>query len=303
MSYWYLSIVGTEVWWPGLIMLGMFVGFLTGLFGVGGGFILTPCLKILFGIPYPIAVGSGLAQIFVTGGVSAWKHWKNGNVDLKLGIIMSGGALCGTEIGIRLLKCFDNIGTIVINGRVFLKMDLIMSGLFFILMSLVAISILKETSNKDKIKGSLSLLFSKFKIFQIHPVLSFPCSNVSEMSLWIPLSASVLVGILTGLLGVGGGFISFPILIYLIGVPTIVAVGTSAFQILLASGYGATRHYFQNHVNFILVLLLLIGSVIGVQMGVYASKFIGDKSLRRNFCWVILLGICIILFDLYCKLF
>ena len=291
-----LELAHVNVWWPGLLLLGLFIGFLTGMFGVGGGFLLTPFLNIFFGISYPIAVGSGLAQIFVTGAVSAWKHWRNRNVDPLLGIIMAGGALGGTEVGVRLLKLLSLGGSIVINGRNLVFQDMLMSVLFLVLMILVAVHILRESTTNNS-EEAASVIAENLQNYCIRPMISFPLSGIVSISIWIPLVASFIVGILTGLMGVGGGFIAFPLLVYVLGVPTVVAVGTSAFQILFSTGYGALRHAGQDHVNLILVGLLLCGSLIGVQLGVYATKFFGGHQIRRHFAYVIGLGIIVILWD------
>jgi uncharacterized membrane protein YfcA len=298
-----LSMVvdGINLWWPGLILLGLMIGFLTGMFGVGGGFLLTPFLNIFFGIPYPIAVGSGLAQIFVTGATSAWKHWRNRNVDPLLGMIMAGGALGGTEIGVRLLKLLSLGGSCVINGRSLVLEDVLMSSLFLVLMVLVAVHIFRESAGNDAEEVD-STIARRFQKYRIRPVMAFPRSGITSLSLWIPLFLSFLVGILTGFMGVGGGFIAFPLLVYVLGVPTVIAVGTSAFQILFSTGYGALRHAGLGHVELILVGLLLAGSLVGVQLGVYATKFLGGRKIRRYFAYVIGLGILVILGDLAKKI-
>ena len=297
-----LPLSGTEVWWPGLVLLGAGIGFLTGMFGVGGGFLMTPLLKIVFGIPYPIAVGSDLLQIFITGSFSAWKHWRNKNVDVLMGIIMAGGSLIGTEIGVRLLKLIGDGGVITLNSRSFTLLDLVMSGSFLVLLTAVAISIWRETSNPSTGDEVAAGLVQSISGFQLRPIIAFSRSNIAAMSMWTPLSISILVGFLTGLLGVGGGFINFPLLVYVIGVPTSVAVGTSAFQIIFSTGYGAFRHAGQGHVELILVGLLLCGSLIGVQLGVLASRFFGGRKIRKYFVWVIVLGIVVICWDLICQI-
>lgn len=297
-----LPLSGTEVWWPGLALLGAGIGFLTGMFGVGGGFLMTPLLKIVFGIPYPIAVGSDLLQIFITGSFSAWKHWRNKNVDMLMGIIMAGGSLIGTEIGVRLLKLIGDGGVITLNSRSFTILDLVMSGLFLVLMTAVAISIWRETSNPSAGDEVTAGLVQNIPGLQLRPIIAFSRSNIAAMSMWIPLSISILVGFLTGLLGVGGGFINFPLLVYVLGVPTSVAVGTSAFQIIFSTGYGAFRHASQGHVELILVGLLLCGSLIGVQLGVLASRFFVGRKIRKYFIWVIVLGIVVICWDLICQI-
>ncbi len=346
-----LSSTGTEVWIPGIVILGLVVGFLSGMFGVGGGFLLTPVLKVVFGIPYPVAVGSDLAQIFINSCLSTFRHWRNQKVDLKLGIILAAGALCGAEIGVRLLNSLGSMGELVINGRVISSLDLVLSLLFLLLLSSVAIFILKETAGRktsnsgktaprreverkvqdeaeenvkddiqdetqadvlDNVKDAIqdeaqdsvpTALTASLQRIRLLPVLAFPTSRIEAYSLWVPLSLSFFVGILTGLMGVGGGFINFPLLIYVVGVPTHIAIGTSAFQILFASGYGALRHGLHGNVDLLLVGLLFLGSVGGVQLGVKASQIFGGKKIRRYFALVIMVGIAVILWDLFRNFF
>jgi uncharacterized protein len=132
--------------------------------------------------------------------------------------------------------------------------------------------------------------------------LEFRHSGVLSLSIWIPLGISFLVGILTGLLGVGGGFINFPLMVYIIGIPTAVAIGTGAFQLLFSTGYGALRHALQGHVEVLLVAFLLIGSLVGVQFGAYATRFFGGRKIRKYFSWVIILAIGVILWDVIRKI-
>ncbi|TCL63353.1 hypothetical protein EDC14_102171 [Hydrogenispora ethanolica] len=295
----HLAGADLDVWWPGVILLGVFIGSLTGLFGVGGGFLLTPALKVCFGIPYPIAIGSSLAQFFVTGSFSAWRHWRDRNVDPLLGAMMAGGALAGTEIGVRLLKVMGDWSSIMLNHKAWPVRDLLINSIFLILMSLVAVFIWRETSQSGADEEAASSMAQHIQSVKIPPLITFPCSQILSLSPWIPILLSLMVGILTGMLGIGGGFINFPLLIYGLGVPTAVAAGTSAFQIIFSTGYGAFRHFFQGHIELTLVFLLVVGSVLGVQLGVRASKLLGGRKIRRCFCAVILLGIAVILFDLF----
>ena len=293
------------VWAPGIFLLGIFVGSLTGLFGVGGGFLLTPSLNILFGIPYPVAVGSDLLQIFCTGSVSAFKHWRLKNFDLRLGWVMGISAVIGAEVGKRIMDLLEKGGgttplTIIINGHEHLVLTLTLNILFLILLSSVMITMLRETSGRQKeSEGKTSTGISRrLHGLKILPLMSFPDSGISSMSFWVPFVVSFLVAILSGLMGIGGGFIMFPILLYVIGVPTKIAVGTSAFRILFSSGYGAFTHYGAGHVEFRLVAILLAGSMIGVQLGVLISKRLGALKIRKYFSYVIGLGIVMILYNL-----
>ncbi|MBD3393308.1 MAG: TSUP family transporter [Chitinivibrionales bacterium] len=291
-----LPLAGITVWAPGIVALGLAVGFLTGMFGVGGGFIITPFLKIVFGLPYPLAVGCGLAQILVTSSLSTWHHWRNRSVDALLGIIIAAGAIGGTETGVRIQTQLKTAGTMVLAGRTFDILDFVLNLLFLVLMLVVGITILLETalSDGDEAETGIGLALREVRV---PPMLSFGRSGIAAMSLWIPLGLSFGVGILTGLMGVGGGFINFPALVYLLGVPTLVAVGTSAFQIVFASAYGAVRHAAQGHVELMLVGLLLLGSVGGVRLGARLSHIVGGRKVRRLFTLVLFAGILLIVWD------
>ena len=127
-----LPLAGVDVWIPGIVLLGILIGFLIGLFGVGGGFLLTPLLKVVFGIPYPIAVGSSLLQIFLNSCIATVRHWRNSKVDFKLGLILAAGAMAGTEIGVRILTLLQQSSPVIINQRPFSPVDLVLNILFLV---------------------------------------------------------------------------------------------------------------------------------------------------------------------------
>lgn len=295
-----LSTAGVAVSLPGLIILGLVIGFMSGMFGAGGGFLLTPFLRIFFGVPYPLAIGSSLLQIFFTCLAAAGRHWKQRTVDPLLACIMAAGALAGTEIGVRVLNFLATGNKVIINGRSFLIQDLFLTGMFLFLMTGVAVFIGRETSRAQTNAGdeTATTIALGLQTWKITPVLAFPRSRIRSLSLWIPLALSLFVGILTGLMGVGGGFVNFPLLVYVIGVPTHVAVGTSALQVALASGYGALRHAGQGNIDLLLVALLLIGSLAGARLGAVVSRRFAGTRLRRYFAGVLLVGVLVILGDL-----
>jgi uncharacterized membrane protein YfcA len=282
-----LPLSGVDVWIPGIVLLGILIGFLIGLFGVGGGFLLTPLLKVVFGIPYPVAVGSSLLQIFINSSIATFRHWRNQKVDIKLGIILAVGAVAGTEI----------------NNRPFSVVDLVLNVLFLVLLSSVAIFVLLETGRTTANQEVSTAVSRWLRTIRLRPTLFFPRSGIASYSIWIPILLAVFVGILTGLMGVGGGFVNFPLLIYVIGVPTHIAVGTSVFQVLLASGYGAIRHVFLGNVELILVGILFAGSFAGVQLGVKVSRILGGRSIRRYFALVVAQGVALVIWDLIRQIF
>ena len=298
-----LRLSGVDVWIPGIVLLGILIGFLIGLFGVGGGFLLTPLLKVVFGIPYPVAVGSSLLQIFMNSSIATFRHWRNQKVDFKLGLILAAGALGGTEIGVRILTRLQLSAPILINNRPFSPVDLVLNILFLVLLSGVAIFILFETTRGTATQEVSTAISRWLRTIRLQPTLFFPRSGIASYSIWIPILLAVFVGVLTGLMGVGGGFVNFPLLIYVIGVPTHIAVGTSVFQVLLASGYGAARHIFLGNVEFILVLILFAGSFAGVQLGVKVSQILGGRSIRRYFALVVAQGVALVIWDLIRQIF
>jgi uncharacterized membrane protein YfcA len=294
-----LPWAGMEVWLPGVVLIGLTVGFLSGLFGVGGGFLLTPVLKILLGIPYPIAVGSSLVQIGLNSAVSAFKHGRNRNVDLKRGLLLAAGALAGADLGVRLHAALKRGDPILLFGRSLSAMDLVLNLLFLVLLGGVGVFILLETARVSSGEEARTAVAQGLRRLRLPPAASFPRSGLERYSLWAPLGLALVVGVLTGLMGVGGGFISFPLLLYVIGVPTHIAIGTSAFQILLASSYGALRHGLAGNIDFLLVALLVPGSLAGVFLGVRVSQLLGGRSIRRYFALVVFLGVALVLWDLF----
>ena len=293
----FLPLAQVEVWLPGVVVLGFSVGVLTGLFGVGGGFLLTPALKALFGVPYPVAVGTDLVQIFLTGTVSAYRHRRAGNVELRLGLVLGAGAVAGAEVGLRIQNALESMGEVSAFGSGITLLDLVLGALFVVLLASVAVMIWRETRSGAG-DGVDTRVARALRRIRLRPVIALPRSDVADISVWVPVAMGFCVGILTGLMGVGGGFINFPLLIYVLGVPTHVAIGTSALQVLLASGYGALRHGGQGHVELLLVVLLTAGSVLGVQVGVRLARRFQGPRIRRLFAAVLLLGIATIVWDL-----
>jgi Predicted permeases len=295
-----LPVSQCDAFWPGLLLLGFFIGIITGLFGVGGGFLLTPALRVVFHISYPVAIGSSLLQIMITSMFSVFKHWKQDHVDLKLGAITAVGCIIGTECGVRALRFVNTAGAWNVAGHSTPVLDIVIDGSFIVLMSIVAVSIYREAcassqSGRDEPKTALG---EKIRSCPLPPFVSLPKSDISRLSVWMPMAFSLFVGCLTGFLGIGGGFISLPILIYLLGVPTRTAVGTSTLQVLIASGYGMIRHLQDGHVDVVLVLFMVIGSMLGVSIGVKLSGLVNACNTRKYFAGLLLVAILLIVFDL-----
>lgn len=286
---------GIEVFWPGIVLTGLFIGLLTGFFGVGGGFLLTPVLRNIFKIPYEVAVGSDLTLIFCNSVLCAFRHWRRKSADLRLGIILVAGAIAGAEIGGRFLSYLESQRSLSLFRSDIAVIDFVINMCFLVLISGVAVYVYKDTSStkQENVETEIS---KRLKKIRIEPVIEFNSAGIGSMSIWVPLSVSFVTGILTGLLGVGGGFIMFPVLVYLLGANTLTAVGTSAFQILFASAYGAMRN---GNAEVMLVLILFCGSFIGVNIGVWLSHLLKGYRIRRYYFYVLLGGVAVVLFGFF----
>jgi len=292
----YLSYIG----------IGFFIGILSGFFGVGGGFLLVPLLNMIFNIPYNIAVGSSLLQMVGTSAASSLKHRGYGNIDYKLAGFVAIGSILGVELGARILMQLKNLGTITFNSSAISKMDFWINIIYIILLFLVGTFMFLESKNAKKKapQGGMveSQISQKIRNTKISPLISLPTSKIESISIWNLIFIGFGVGILSGLLGVGGGFIISPTLIYILGVPTSVAIGTGLFQIIFTSAYGAMTHLIKGNIDFKLVACILTGSIIGSQLGAVFHNKTRGAHVRYYFSLLILFTVGIILIKFLFKI-
>jgi len=284
----------------GFIGTGFVIGMLSGLFGVGGGFLLVPLLNVVFSVPYNIAIGSSLLQMVGTSTASTLKHRGYGHIDYKLAGFILMGSMIGVESGAQTLMWLKSVGIIMIHGSLISKMDLWINIVYIILLSLVGISMFLESKKAKKRAprgGVVDTIFSqKIQNVKIPPLISLPISNIEYISIYYLIALGFGVGILSGLLGIGGAFIMNPALIYLFGVPTSIAIGTSLFQTIFVSGYGAITHFFKGNVDFALVACILVGSLVGSQLGAKIHNRLRGAYVRYYFSLVIFIATGIVLF-------
>ncbi|HBY56735.1 MAG TPA: hypothetical protein DEG96_02560 [Candidatus Atribacteria bacterium] len=283
----------------GFIGAGFIIGILSGLFGVGGGFLLVPLLNVVFNVPYNIAIGSSLLQMVGTSTASTLKHRGYGHIDYKLAGFILMGSIIGVEFGARVLMWLKKIGTMVIHGTSINKMDLWINIIYIILLSLVGISMFLESKKAKKRPprgGVVDTIFSrKIQNAKIPPLTSLPVSNIEYISIGYLIVLGFGIGICSGLLGIGGAFILNPALIYLIGVPTSIAIGTSLFQTIFVSGYGGLTHLLKGNVDFTLVACVLVGSLVGSQLGAKIHNRLRGAYIRYYFSLVIFVAVAIVL--------
>lgn len=273
-----------------IILFGLCMGFLSGLLGVGGGFLITPLLNALFGIPYNVAVGSSICQMAFTSLSGSIKHVRQGSADVKLGLSLFIGSFIGVEIGARILESLKSSAVIVVRGNTMLKVDFYMSLIYLVFLVSLGLYMFRENflrNGDDEVESEMSKFMQNIKL---RPMVGFPSMPGRKFSLWLILVLGVVIGICSGLLGVGGGVILLPILIYVIAQPTHKAIGTSLFLVFLTSVYGSITHIMKDNVNINLVVLILCGSVLGSYIGAVMTTKLKGTTLRRYFCFIIFLS-------------
>jgi uncharacterized protein len=287
----YLPVAGIEFSVVLLVLIGFCVGVLGGFFGVGGGWIVTPALNI-FGFHMAFAIGTDLSNIFGQTIGAVKKHQKMGNIDWKLGLISIFTSIIGLEIGSDVIIALEKAGDVGIIVRWCYM--LLLTGLgcymlydYFILhqRQLKNGSAGTNKSSKSESRSKLALRLYKMNI---PPMISFPASDIEGVSLWIILLVFLFTGFLSGFLGVGGGFIIMPALVYLIGLPTAIAVGTSLITVLFSGAYGCFTYALKGRVELIAAFIMLIGASIGAQVGSTAVRYIKGYGIRLLFSIMII---------------
>ena len=271
--YIYLPIAEVSMHIGIIIGLGGGVGFLSGLFGVGGGFLMTPLL-IFFGIPPAVAVSTEANQIVASSVSGVLAHMRRGNVDFKMGGILMAGGVIGSSLGVALFSFLQSIGQI----------DLVIQLSYVVFLGIIGSLMLTEsvrTIIRSRKPGAVRGKLHQHNWLHGLPLkMRFRRSKL-YISAILPLALGAFVGILAAIMGVGGGFIMVPAMIYLLGMPTSVVVGTSLFQIIFVTANVTLLQSIQTQtVDFILAGLLLFGAVIGAQFGSRAGALLRGEQLR-----------------------
>ncbi|MGC8595729.1 MAG: sulfite exporter TauE/SafE family protein [Candidatus Kryptoniota bacterium] len=271
-----------------LIAIGFCVGVLGGFFGVGGGWIVTPALNI-FGFHMAFAIGTDLANIFGQSIGAVRKHQKMGNIDWKLGLISISTSVVGLEIGSEVIISLERAGDVGIIVRWCYMFLLTFLGCYMLYDYFAANNRqqTEEISGKRKDNQRRGFAYELHRI-TLPPVISLPVSGIEKVSLWPILLIFLFTGFLSGFMGVGGGFIIMPALVYLIGLPTAVAVGTSLITVLFSAAYGCFTYALKGRVELFAAFVMLIGASIGAQIGATAVRYIKGYGIRLLFAIMII---------------
>ncbi len=290
--YLYLPVALTSINILIPIGLGLAVGLLSGLFGVGGGFLMTPLL-IMFGIPSTVAAATDSNQIVAASTSGTYAHWKVGNVDFKMGLYLLVGGFVGGLGGVQAIKVLRAMGNadFVIKMTYVLMLGIVGTYMFF--ESLASMRKKKTETSKPAKESGLSK-FLKSLPMQTH----FEKSGVTHSAL-IPIIFGSFVGVLAAVMGVGGGFLMVPVMVYILRMPMHVVVGTSLFQILFNCIEVTFLQAYTNHsVDFVLAVLLLIGSTFGAQVGAVFGRKLKGEQLKIILAVIVLVVTVKIVYDL-----
>lgn len=278
----YLPIAEMSVNILVLLAMGGAVGFLSGMFGVGGGFLITPLL-IFYNIPPAIAVATGANQVVASSISGALYHFKRGSLDIKLGMVLLAGGVVGSSLGVYVFAFLRSIG----------QLDLFVSLLYVVLLGSVGGMMMVESVRALR-KTAGGQAYSLRKPGQHNWIHRLPLKmrfRASKLFVSVipVLGLGAIIGFLASIMGVGGGFIMVPALIYLLKVPANVVVGTSLFQIVFVAGYTTIVHAATNQtVDIVLAFLLMIGGVAGAQYGAKAGQRLRGEQLRALLALLVL---------------
>jgi len=279
-----MPIAGVRIFWPGLLILGIGVGIIGGFFGMGGAWMVTPGLNIL-GFPMAFAIGTDIAQMAGKSIISTMRHGKFGNVDYTLGCIMLGGTIVGFETGAQMIMWLERIGSV----------DRVVRWIYLVLLGLIAWMIFHDVAKRrarEKASREAGRRIGKLDTgivwhrtlhrIRIPPMVHLRVSGI-YCSVWLPVTVSLFTGWLAGILGIGGGLIRMPALVYLVGCPTHIAVGTDLFEVMISGLYGAASYTYKGRVELLAAIIMLVGAAVGAQVGTVATKYIKGYGIRIAF--------------------
>lgn len=290
-----------------LMAVGFVVGILGGFFGVGGSFLAGPALFSV-GVPMNFVVGTDLAHIVGKSIVAARKHRTLGNIDLKLGLIMVIGTIGGVEVGaqvIQLLKRSAYIDSVV--GFAFVFILLGISGF----MTWESVKTLRA-QRRARVSGqpaptpgsagkdvsAVAHIARAVHRISLPPHISLPVSGIARISIWAIIIVAFVGGFFSGFLGGGAGYIRMPCMVYLLGIPTHIAVGTDLFEIIISAGYGTASHALKGNVDILIALVMHTGAAIGALMGATLTQYFGGPRIRMAFIPLPVIGAIMMIYGL-----
>jgi uncharacterized protein len=281
-----------------LVVVGFLIGILGGFFGVGGSFIAGPALRAV-GLDWNFAVGTDLAHIVGKSVVAAKRHRALGNVDLRLGLIMAIGTIGGAEVGAQLIQSLKRAGNVNLVVSIVSIAIYVSISTFMIWESWLTLASQKgrrQSAKEDH--SSFMHITQRIQRLKIWPMVELPVSGVKGISLWIILLVAFVGGLFSGFLGGGAGYIRMPSMVYVLGIPTHLAVGTDLFEIIISASYGTFTHAIKGNVDILIALVMNTGAAIGAQIGAISTQYFAGPKIRLAFVPLPLIGAAIVIYTL-----
>ena len=286
-----------------LVIVGFVIGILGGFFGVGGSFIAGPALRVV-GLDWNFAVGTDLAHIVGKSVVAVRQHRAFGNVDLKLGFIMAIGTIAGAEIGAQLIQMLKRAGNVNLVVSVVSIAVYVSISTFMIWESRKTLRSKKRVgaapptaAAKKHDPSSFQHVTRSIQRLNIPPMINLPVSGVT-ISLWVIILVSFIGGLFSGFLGGGAGYIRMPSMVYVLGIPTHLAVGTDLFEIIISASYGTFSHAVKGNVDILIALVMHTGAAVGAQIGAICTQYFAGPKIRLAFVPLPLIGAAIVIYTL-----
>ena len=280
-----MDVAGQHVSVLALLALGVVVGFVAGLFGVGGGFILTPLLSALLRVPLPIAIGSGLCQMIGTATVALLRHQRLGQGEIRFDACMLAGGLVGSAAGAKTVAALEASGNVAMLGKPVPIASLVLYTAYIVFLVGSAWSLIGRQSG-----GREALAFVRrgpLSRWRVPPYVDLPRVPLSSVSATVIAYVGLFLGFLSGLLGVGGGIALMPLLLYGFGFPIKQAAGTGILMLLATAITGTFAHAVEGHVHLGLSMVLLVGASVSAQLGALATHRLRASVLRRGLAFLI----------------
>jgi uncharacterized membrane protein YfcA len=286
-----------------LIIVGFVIGILGGFFGVGGSFIAGPALRAV-GLDWNFAIGTDLAHIVGKSVVAVRQHRAFGNVDLKLGLIMAVGTIGGAEVGAQLIQMLKRAGNVnlvvsIVSIAVYLSIStfMIWESRKTLRSKKVTTAAPSTAAARKQDVSSFGHVSRSIQRWNLPPRIRLPVSGVS-ISLWVILLVAFVGGLFSGFLGGGAGYIRMPSMVYVLGIPTHLAVGTDLFEIIISASYGTFSHAIKGNVDILIALVMHTGAAIGAQIGAISTQYFAGPKIRLAFVPLPLIGAAIVIYTL-----
>jgi uncharacterized membrane protein YfcA len=294
--------IGHAVSLPALAAVGLFIGYIAGMFGVGGGFLLTPLLMYVFHVPPPMAVGSALSQKCGTSIASflKYRHLKRG--EPRIDLVMLGGSMIGVDAGTRLLSYLSRSAPLhLASGKTFEPVNLVLDVLFILILSFTAGFTFREawTARHRPLRGDVTIPGPLVTKVRIPPYMDLPNVGLTQVSVPLLAYLGFLLGVASGVMGIGGGVLFMPILLYGFGLSARNAAGTGVLLLFITVSVGTVEQALRGFVSLKLSMAILIGSSFGSQLGALTTHYLPNRALRMIFAGLVAATTLMIAWDLW----